>query len=454
MSTPDRPLTRRQLKEMRLTGQVPVVDPDAAADATQQAPGEKPAATQPPKPETANPPAQAPTPEPMQPAAPKPEERDEVRPSAAPASPSKPDPGEQSKPDPGEQLKPAATVSDAPGGRPLTRRQARLQERLRTNSIPVVPPPGADAPQGGDAQDRSAPTDSDMRDAQPASVPTEQPALEEKPAEDAVPKLPVGFTDAMATQSGDAERPAEAPRAQAPETRPADDAAGGRPKVGASFGAAVFQQAEERQRLEREAAEREAQRRREVKAREEAQAPAERQTAEEPAAQAADNPRTATATSDVAPLVDGPDGGEAFAEAFKRSLDAGGSTATGSSLILSDLPGVAPLSAPITATGELLLTSSHTLPDGFASRGAASGTTDGKDVDATLVDGEIPLHSSPAPIAASAAVSTSKAPGDVIRPPAPEKNHGLMLTLGITAGALGVALVGVLIYAFATGVFG
>ena len=71
----------------------------------------------------------------------------------------------------------------------------------------------------------------------------------------------------------------------------------------------------------------------------------------------------------------------------------------------------------------------------------------------SLVDGEIPAHSSPTPIAASAAVSTVKTPGDIIKPPAPEKGSKLMMSLAITAGVLALALVGVLILAFVTGVF-
>ena len=42
-------------------------------------------------------------------------------------------------------------------------------------------------------------------------------------------------------------------------------------------------------------------------------------------------------------------------------------------------------------------------------------------------------------------------PGDVIKPPTPEKGGRLMLTLAITAGVLALALVGVLILAFVTG---
>ena len=99
-------------------------------------------------------------------------------------------------------------------------------------------------------------------------------------------------------------------------------------------------------------------------------------------------------------------------------------------------------------------TSTHALPEGFGSRGHAAGTTDGKEVDVVLLDGELPLSSSPTPIAASDAVSTSKSPSEVIRPPAPEKTHRLTLILGITAGALGIAPIGAVVAAFTTGVPG
>ncbi len=43
--------------------------------------------------------------------------------------------------------------------------------------------------------------------------------------------------------------------------------------------------------------------------------------------------------------------------------------------------------------------------------------------------------------------------GEIITPPTPEKGSKLMMTLAITAGVLALALVGVLILAFVTGVF-
>ena len=101
----------------------------------------------------------------------------------------------------------------------------------------------------------------------------------------------------------------------------------------------------------------------------------------------------------------------------------------------------------------MLITGTFNLPEGLGSTGHATGTADGKEVDAVLVDGEIPAHSSPTPIAASAAISTVKNAGEIIKPPTPEKGSKLMMTLAITAGVLALALVGVLILAFVTGVF-
>jgi ribosome silencing factor RsfS/YbeB/iojap len=137
-----------------------------------------------------------------------------------------------------------------------------------------------------------------------------------------------------------------------------------------------------------------------------------------------------------------------FDQLLSRST---GAVSMPNALILSQAPEVAPISAPMSATGEVLITGTFNLPEGLGSTGHALGTADGKEVDATLVDGELPAHSSPTPIAASAAISTVKSAGEVIKPPAPEKGSKLMLTLAITAGALALALVGVLILAFVTG---
>lgn len=131
-----------------------------------------------------------------------------------------------------------------------------------------------------------------------------------------------------------------------------------------------------------------------------------------------------------------------------------GSVSTPNALILSQTPAGVPLVGPVTATGEVLITGTFELPEGLGSAGHAPGTTDGRDVDAVLLDGELPPASSPTPIAASAAISTVKQPGEIIRPPAPEKGSKLVIGLIITTGALAVAVAVALVLAFTTGVFG
>jgi len=142
-----------------------------------------------------------------------------------------------------------------------------------------------------------------------------------------------------------------------------------------------------------------------------------------------------------------------FDQLIARSASATGSISTPNALILSQTPTGAPLVAPVTATGEILITGTFELPEGLGSVGHAPGTTDGRDADAVLIDGELPPASSPTPIAASAAISTVKQPGEIIRPPAPEKGSRLVLALAITAGALALTLVGFLVYALTTGIF-
>jgi hypothetical protein len=144
---------------------------------------------------------------------------------------------------------------------------------------------------------------------------------------------------------------------------------------------------------------------------------------------------------------------DSFDGVLARDTSTNGSVASPHTLIVSQNPTAGPISAPIASTGEVLVTGTYALPDGLGSMGHVPGAADGKEVDATLVDGELPVHSSPTPIAASSAISTAKGQDDLIRPPAPEKNSKLMLTLAITAGVLALALVGVLVVAFATGVF-
>ncbi len=94
----------------------------------------------------------------------------------------------------------------------------------------------------------------------------------------------------------------------------------------------------------------------------------------------------------------------------RSSTGATGTVSTPNSLILSQTPTGVPLVGPVTATGEIMITGTFDLPEGLGSVGHAPGTTDGRDADAVLLDGELPAASSPTPIAASAAISTVKQP--------------------------------------------
>lgn len=352
MSTPEQPatpaLTRKQLRDLRNTGATPIVGGDAPATdetATVESDGDHHSE---PAPETA--------PEPV------------AQPIVAPLP-------RAAVPVPVHDL-PGADSSVDLGVSPLTRRQARQQERIRTASVPVITPEVAaahvhDEAPAADVHDEAPAAEDAVLVDDASAAESDVAPIEEVP-------------DASSESAEDTPEPADEPAEEE------DDAE--RAIVNPAFGAELL---------------------------------------------AGQTPAPAVPTS--------------FDQLITRSVT--GAVGTGNALILSETPSASALVAPVTATGEVLITGSFNLPEGLGSTGHAPGTADGKEVDAVLVDGELPAHSSPTPIAASAAISTVKNGGDIIKPPAPEKGSRLMLTLAITAGVLALALVGVLILAFVTGVF-
>ncbi|GAA3209742.1 hypothetical protein [Microbacterium terregens] len=352
MSTPEQPatpaLTRKQMRDQRNTGATPVVSdesaqPDSATtpDIAESSP-RAPAA-----------PVQAPLPR-----------------AAAPTS---------------IHDLPAADASVDLGVAPLTRRQARQQERIRTASVPVITPEVAAAHAASVA----------AAAASPVEAPESAEATDAEASSDEV-----SVADIFGIETPEvADSPAESPEALLDDVKTHDDA----------------------------------------------RAPEEAHSADK----AVVSPQLGAGLLAGAAIQ--PDLPPSFDQLISRSVT--GSIGTGNALILSQTPSAPNLVAPVTATGEVLITGTFNLPEGLGSTGHADGTADGKDVDAVLIDGELPAHSSPTPIAASAAISTVKNDGDIIKPPTPEKGGRLMLTLAITAGVLALALVGVLILAFVTGVF-
>ena len=397
MSTSDsegkEPLTRKQLREIRLTGATPVITAEEAAAAS----------------------APAPTPQPPLPRA------------AEPA-----------------EVPPAPVADEAVdlGALPLTRRQARDQERIRTASVPVI---GAEEA----AAARTA-AESDAAEEVEAHRTESEDASDEHAIVSAVPVFaPVSASaPAQETDSGDA---ADVEVEQSSESAVDADA------VEASADAEADADADDADA--------------DVKGEspdEDASADTEAELVDlgvDADATEHDDDDAEDAEQDERPTVN-PTFGQSvlseektttpFTPSFDELITVGDSTgsqhAAPSALIFNPPPGEGSLSGPVASTGEVLITGSYDLPEGLGSRGHAKGTTDGKDVDAVLIDGELPPASSPTPIAASSAVSTIKPAGEVIRPPAPEKGNKLMLILAITAGGLALALAAALIIAFTTNV--
>ncbi|MDN3494435.1 hypothetical protein QL996_00695 [Planococcus sp. APC 4015] len=376
MTSPEQPdtppLTRKQLREIRNTGATPVITAGAVpfvAPPAEQAEGvEQSEAEQPDAPVADE-----------QPDAPVADEQPPEAPLPRPAAPS---------------VVGAAPIADASvdlGVSPLTRRQARQQERIRTASVPVITPDVAAAHAAATAG--AAPRIFAPEPTSPTDEPTEST---DEPAVWAPEPISV------------------VPGRDDDETQASDDHV-----------VAVLEDDDLDDAVDEED-----------------------RVPEDESDRAVVSPKLGAAVIAGEPVeIDLP-------PSFDQLLAQGstGSIGTPNALILSQGAADMPMISPVNATGEIIITGTFNLPEGLGSTGHALGTADGKETDAVLVDGELPAHSSPTPIAASAAISTVKGAGDVIRPPAPEKGSRLMLWLAITAGALALALVGVLVLAFTTGV--
>ena len=407
MSTPDQPdtpqLTRRQLRELRNTASTPIITPE---DIEQSQTAEPAPAVVAPLPRAAEPIIA------------------EVPAAAADVDLSSP---------------------------ALTRRAKRQQERLRTASVPVIGEDEADAPADADgpaetpddaaeAQDADAPAIDDAAATDEAPVIEEAPAAEETIDEEApaaeepvvIDEVPAADAESAAEPTVDAELVFDAPADSAVDDVAADEAHGA--DADADAGPADdARPADDAHAL--------------FRPKDEADGEDDRETE-----------RPVVAPTFGSGLLSG-EGVELELPASFDQLLGRGSTATGAlsapnALILSQTPETGSFTSPIAATGEVLITGTFSLPDSFGATGTMPGAADNKETDAVLVDGELPASSSPTPIAASSAISTIKSAEDIIKPPAPEKGSRLMLALVITAGALALALTGVLIVALVTGAIG
>ena len=449
MSTPEQPatpaLTRKQLREIRNTGATPIVTADAAAADASAAP--TPPVTSAPiaRPDQSAPARSVPTAA----SSGSPVASTPVVPLARPADP---------------PVLPPPPVADSAvelGVAPLTRRQARQQERIRTASVPVITPEVAagytsaatDAPAAAKPDAAPPVAASQAPVAEPPArvwpVRTTETSAPKPPTfgSSATPKSPLFGAPARAPQTPAPEAPA--PQTPAPQAEPTSETGeSGVPSwLLSAAGATEERSAEEAAPAAPSAA---------------ASAPSAPAPTFEPAPERPED-RSDTSSPTTERGVNSQLGAGLLAEGAPNvvlppsfdelitSASTSGSSGTPNALIVPQ-PDHSGIVAPVAATGEVLVTGTFNLPEGLGSTGAIPGTADGKEVDAVLVDGELPAHSSPTPIAASAAISTVKTPGEIIKPPTPEKGSRLMISLAITAGALALALVGVLILAFVTGV--
>jgi hypothetical protein len=372
MSTSDQDgqhqLTRKQLREIRLTGSTPVISEEEAAAASQPTP---------------------------------------VLPRAAEPL----------------EIAPVPDIEEAEPDAPLTRRHIRALEHVRADRADSDEQP-ADAPDSEEQAVEDAVAEKPVAEAPSETVapetvaPTaEEPAVEEPAVEEQAAEEPVVETAPVTAETPQiaelvSEVPVFEPRRAAESVSRFDDS-------------------------------------------ESSPLPA----APEPVEDESDEPEVITAER---PMVGaafglGVKADKPFGSQFDDLLDGGSSGsqhAASTALIFTPSIGAGSLSGPIASTGELLITGTYALADGIGSQGHAHGKADGRDADAVLLDGELAPASSPTPIAASSAVSTSKSAGEVIRPPVPDKGNKLMLTLAIVAGGLALALAATLIIAATTGVFG
>jgi len=424
-------LTRKQLREARLTGSTPIVTPeDAEAARLVAETARTPAATPPaPEPEVEEPLTRRQKREQerirtgstavideLSPAVdvPRIPERPEL-PTPAPAAPVEPQPLASVPAAPAPS--PAAEmITDVPRAAPPTRRRSSapgtdLDEQDGVDDAEQAPAPVPASTMRTHEEARRAWHADPVAPAQPTTPAV--PAVGQ-PTTPAAPAAPASAVWAPAVPA--AAQTLAAPRVDAPAAQPA----GARPAEEESALGALFRQAETDE------------------------GPSRAEDGSEPTVNAGFG-RRVLAEQPAAPQAD--------------SFDALIGDSTGShhaapnTLIFQQAPAALSLSGPVASTGEILVTGSYDLPAGLGSRGHADGVADGKEVDAVLVDGELAPASSPTPIAASAAIGTIKPAGEVIRPPEPEKGNKLMLALTITAGALAVALVGALIVAITTGAF-
>jgi hypothetical protein len=171
-----------------------------------------------------------------------------------------------------------------------------------------------------------------------------------------------------------------------------------------------------------------------------------------PADAATSEPSTATGSRTLQPptghwsiAANAPeDPDEQGATPLSRNVLTSGTVTATNALILPNIPSAADATAPLTSTGEILVTGSIDLPRSLGSTGHQPHGFDSADMDRMYEQAESERPSTDAtPIRAASAISATASTTAPISPP---KNRGTRLPtiLSITAGVLAVAVLGLL----------
>jgi hypothetical protein len=143
------------------------------------------------------------------------------------------------------------------------------------------------------------------------------------------------------------------------------------------------------------------------------------------------------------------DDGLPYENTLSRTVGSNTSAITTSALVLPSVPQPDGILASLTSTGEILITGSINLPRSLGSTGAHPDRVDHADDEDDPLDSQVAAPDS-APVRAIRAVSTSTSTRAVIETKRPQGNR-LLTGVIIAASVLCVGLVGLLVFAFATG---
>jgi len=138
-----------------------------------------------------------------------------------------------------------------------------------------------------------------------------------------------------------------------------------------------------------------------------------------------------------------------YENTLSRTVGSNTSAITTSALVLPSVPAPDGILNNLTATGEILVTGTIDLPRSLGSTGAHPSRVDNSDFEDDPLDSQVAAPDS-APIRAIRAVSSNTSTRGVIETKKPQGTR-LLTAVIIVASTLCVGLVGLLVFAFATG---